>query len=80
MPIKLDTWGQFVFIMADPSRCCGSFPVKPTFRMHTPSGICLKTPAKQLLFMNALNLDLWIVVGHRQGCETPHLALMTCAW
>ena len=21
VPIKLDTWGQFVFIMADPSRC-----------------------------------------------------------
>ncbi len=24
MPIKLDTWGQFVFIMADPSRCAAS--------------------------------------------------------
>jgi hypothetical protein len=29
VPIQLDTWGQFVFIMADPSRCCSSFPLMP---------------------------------------------------
>lgn len=23
VPIRLDTWGQFVFILADPSRCFG---------------------------------------------------------
>jgi hypothetical protein len=27
VPIRLDTWGQFVFILADPSRCSWQGPV-----------------------------------------------------
>ena len=40
VPIRLDTWGQFVFILADPSRCARliglsmSFPCGATIQRH----------------------------------------------
>ena len=77
MPIKLDTWGQFVFIMADPSRCCSSFPVKPTFRMHAPTEFSLIS-CDVIATINAVHVDL--LDEHRQGSEMPRLVLMTCAW
>ena len=37
VPIKLDTWGQFVFIMADPSRCAASLVYSTPCSLHIPS-------------------------------------------
>ena len=45
VPIKLDTWGQFVFIMTDPSRCAASFGNHMPCSRNIPvadSVLCLK--------------------------------------
>ena len=35
VPIQLDTWGQFVFIMADPSRYCFAWGSKSSMTQVT---------------------------------------------
>ena len=36
MPIKLDTWGQFVFIMAGPSRYCCAWASNTSLQLGNP--------------------------------------------